>query len=101
MEQSGDVALCFWGMVPSKRALGKQTDLCEQRFVDTVNIRFGLLFNFVSKCFVADCTVYQRLHERTQTKQHTDKLEQALALRSHISEFSNAARNRTNLLCRF
>lgn len=36
--------------------------------MDTMDIRFGFLFNFSSKCFVTDCTVYQRLHECTQTK---------------------------------
>lgn len=46
----------------------EQTDLREGRFVDTVNVRFGLLFNLVSVRFVTDCAVYQRLHERTQTK---------------------------------
>ena len=46
----------------------EQTDLREGHFVDTVNVRFGLLFDLVSVRFVTDCAVYQRLHERTQTK---------------------------------
>lgn len=63
--------LFFWmKSLTNVKPSSKQTNLCKSWFVDTVNIRFGLLFNFSSKCFVTDCTVYQRLHECTQTKQH-------------------------------
>lgn len=34
--------------------------LSEGRSVDTVHVWFWLLFNFSLKCFVTDCTVYQR-----------------------------------------
>lgn len=58
----------------------ERTDLREGRFVDTVNVRFGLLFNLVSVRFVTDCAVYQRLHERTQTKKKKMSQGRLLAL---------------------
>lgn len=54
----------FWVNYPFNTGR-KHTNLCQGRFVDAVNIRFGLRFNLVSQRLVADCTVYQRLHGRT------------------------------------
>lgn len=63
---------------------GQQTNLCQGRFVDAVNVWFRLGFNLIPQCFVADCAVDQRLRECTRAEQH--KSEQALALNLHISE---------------
>lgn len=49
---------------------GEGTNLRQRRFVDAVDVRFGLRLHLLSQCFVADGAVHQRLHERTEAEEH-------------------------------
>lgn len=49
---------------------GEGTNLRQCRFMDAVDVGFGLRLDLLSQGFVTDGAVDQRLHECTQTEEH-------------------------------